>query len=106
MILHPFWRTIITDSESPDGIAPICPTHPLDRDLVTDCCPDPKIEVHDPILAGHIVTLLNDASSEHFVNLKDCSSLIPSSPHCAHYIDGDSECHWCRRPKWLPEGGL
>lgn len=100
-----FWRTIMTDSESPDGIAPICPTHPLDRDLVTDCCPEPQVEVHDTRLAAHMMTVLNDASAKYLGGLRNCPK-TEDRLHCEHYRDGDGPCCRCNAPNWLPEGGL
>ncbi|QQZ56892.1 hypothetical protein IFE09_27225 [Streptomyces microflavus] len=72
---HPQWRVIITDSESPDGIAPVCPKtqdtdglHVIadypggpiqDQDGVYDCCPWPQVETHSTLLASYVVALLN-----------------------------------------------
>ncbi|MGW4028200.1 hypothetical protein ACWEFL_02590 [Streptomyces sp. NPDC004838] len=67
----PTWRVIITDSESPDGIAPVCtapgslhmidsPDDPVrDEGGVYDCCPWPQIETWSVPLAAYLVALLN-----------------------------------------------
>lgn len=69
------WRVIITDSESPTGIALVCPsaTDPAGlhviadypggpiqaEDGVYDCCPWPQVETHFVALAAYLVALLN-----------------------------------------------
>lgn len=71
---RPMWRVIITDSESPTGIAPVC-TAKGDDDLhlwanfgdgiervedgVWDCCPDPQFDTYSTVLAAYLVELLN-----------------------------------------------
>jgi hypothetical protein len=57
----PQWRVVFTDSESPDGIAPVCedPGHdPTDGNFY-DCCPEPDIEVGSEAVAAYMVALLN-----------------------------------------------
>ncbi len=46
------WRVIITDTESPTGVAPVCGSSEHDREgegllsaWVLDCCPHPHIEL-------------------------------------------------------------
>lgn len=73
------WRVIITDSESPTGLAPVCsgdnsdalhmihdfPGGPKrDEDGVYDCCPWPQIETYSEAWATYLVELLN-ADAEH-----------------------------------------
>jgi hypothetical protein len=76
----PTWRLIITDSESPTGLAPVCtgersdalhmiddyPGGPQrDEDGVYDCCPWPQIETYSTVWAAYLVELLNaDAGEE------------------------------------------
>lgn len=71
---RPMWRIIITDSESPTGVAPVC-TAEGDADLhlwanfgngiervvdgVWDCCPDPQFDTYSTVLAAYLVELLN-----------------------------------------------
>lgn len=71
---RPMWRVIITDSESPTGIAPVC-TAEGDADLhlwanfgqglvrvddgVWDCCPTPQIDTFSTVFASYLVELLN-----------------------------------------------
>jgi hypothetical protein len=70
----PRWRLIITDSESPTGLAPVCtredgnalhmiddyPGGPQrDEDGVYDCCPWPQIETYSTVWAAYLVELLN-----------------------------------------------
>ncbi|MFJ2259516.1 hypothetical protein ACIOKD_14440 [Streptomyces sp. NPDC087844] len=77
---RPMWRTVITDSESPTGLAPVCtgersdalhmiddyPGGPQrDEDGVYDCCPYPQIETYSAVWAEYLAGLLNaDASDE------------------------------------------
>ncbi|NJP71935.1 hypothetical protein HCJ99_13840 [Streptomyces sp. C1-2] len=71
---RPKWRVIITDSESPTGIAPVCtgersdalhtiPDFPggpkRDDEGVYDCCPWPQIETGSTVMAAYLVELLN-----------------------------------------------
>jgi hypothetical protein len=71
---RPLWRVIVTDSESPSGVAPVCaaeqsealheivdyPGGPLRDDQgVYDCCPWPQFETYSPVLAAYLVELLN-----------------------------------------------
>lgn len=71
---RPAWRVIITDSESPTGVAPVCTAagdddeHKLvalgcgpfrDEEGVYDCCPTPQFETYSTILAPYLVELLN-----------------------------------------------
>lgn len=68
------WRVVITDSESPTGLAPVCsgdnsdalhmihdyPGGPKrDEDGVYDCCPWPQIETYSEAWATYLVELLN-----------------------------------------------
>ena len=71
---RPMWRVIVTDSESPTGIAPVCNAEG-DADLhlwadlgrgfarvddgVWDCCPTPQVETYSTVLAAYLVELLN-----------------------------------------------
>lgn len=77
---RPMWRTVITDSESPTGFAPVCsgersdalhmiddyPGGPQrDEDGVYDCCPYPQVDTYSTVWAEYLVGLLNaDASDE------------------------------------------
>lgn len=55
------WRTVITDSDSLDGIAPRCtsPDHPeddkLQQGVVYDCCDFRTIETHSAKIAAFFV---------------------------------------------------
>lgn len=75
---RPKWRVIITDSESPTGVAPVCagersdalhmiedyPGGPQrDEDGVYDCCPWPQFDTYSVDVAAYLVELLN-ADSE------------------------------------------
>ncbi|MGW3825719.1 hypothetical protein ACWEAF_26285 [Streptomyces sp. NPDC005071] len=77
--LHPKWRVVITDSESPTGIAVVCtgdrsdalhmiddfPGGPQrDDEGVYDCCPWPQIETYSTLIAAYLVELLNADSTE------------------------------------------
>lgn len=68
------WRVIITDTESPTGVAPAChtptsnalhmihdyPGGPIrDEDGVYDCCPWPQVETYSETFAAYVVALLN-----------------------------------------------
>ncbi|MGW6454992.1 hypothetical protein ACWF94_03555 [Streptomyces sp. NPDC055078] len=67
------WRVIFTDSESPDGIAPVCTAEPGNLHMITDypggpirnehgvydCCPWPHIETYAVPVAAYLVALLN-----------------------------------------------
>ncbi|MCX5562763.1 hypothetical protein [Streptomyces sp. NBC_00038] len=71
---RPMWRVIITDSESPTGVALVC-TAEGDDDLhlwanfgngiervvdgVWDCCPDTQFDTYSTVLAEYLVELLN-----------------------------------------------
>jgi hypothetical protein len=61
------WRVVITDSESADGIMPVCdsPEHPEDdreqQWSVYDCCDPYLIETYCEALAAFLVAALNDA---------------------------------------------
>ncbi|MBS2538846.1 hypothetical protein KGQ20_39480 [Catenulispora sp. NF23] len=60
------WRVVITDSESADGIMPVCasPEHPVDdrgqQWSVYDCCDPHLIETYCEALAAFLVAALND----------------------------------------------
>lgn len=71
---RPMWRVVITDSESPTGIAPVCTaegdrdehdevddgTGPMrDEHGVYGCCPTPWIDTFLPTTAAYLVELLN-----------------------------------------------
>ncbi|WP_370362409.1 hypothetical protein [Catenulispora sp. MAP12-49] len=64
------WRTVITDSESLDGIALVCtdPGHPDVIDGIPgasswmyDCCDPDVIETHDVAMAAFLIAALNEA---------------------------------------------
>jgi hypothetical protein len=76
---RPMWRVVITDSESPTGLAPVCtgessdalhmiddyPGGPTrDEDGVYDCCPWPQIETNSTAMAAYLVELLNADTRE------------------------------------------
>lgn len=76
---RPMWRVIITDSESPTGLAPVCagersnalhmiddyPGGPQrDEDGVYDCCPYPQIETYSTVWAEYLAGLLNAEASD------------------------------------------
>lgn len=72
---RPMWRVIITDSESPTGVALVCtaegaddehhliddgPDGPVrDDEGVYDCCPGTQFETYSIVLAAYLVELLN-----------------------------------------------
>lgn len=72
---RPMWRVIITDSESPTGVALVCTAEGVDdehavfvgatdepvRDEqgVYDCCPGTQFETYSTVLAAYLVELLN-----------------------------------------------
>lgn len=69
------WRVIVTDTEGPTGVAPVCPsastaTHYIpeadeqDETGVYDCCPGPHIECWAPLAASIIATSLTGAGAE------------------------------------------
>jgi hypothetical protein len=71
------WRTIITDSESKTGVAPVCesPEHIETARMaaltseeagadVFDCCPHPYIECWDETLAKTAASLLTSGDAE------------------------------------------
>jgi hypothetical protein len=57
----PQWRTVFSDSESGDSVAPVCedPDHEPTDGCAYDCCPEPVIEVGDERVAAYLVALLN-----------------------------------------------
>lgn len=63
------WRTVATDSERIDGIAPVCASDEhgrlddgaRDEHGTYDCCPWPVVECHSEALASHLVALLTGA---------------------------------------------
>jgi len=58
------WRTVYTDTENADGIAPVCldPDHPIDHDI-RDCCAGTDIETFSVKLADYMAALLTYAPS-------------------------------------------
>jgi len=68
------WRIIITDSEQPTGVAPICPrpdVHammhggpPTDDQVYDDCCAGPHLECWNPRAAQGVLAALNSACAE------------------------------------------
>ena len=58
------WRTVYTDTENADGIAPVCldPDHPIDHDI-RDCCTGTDIETFSVKLADYMAALLTYAPS-------------------------------------------
>ncbi|MER7280493.1 hypothetical protein ABT369_39250 [Dactylosporangium sp. NPDC000244] len=70
------WRTIITDSESLTGVAPVCdrqddPSGPhcgdtgrQITDWVFDCCPHPHIEVWNETTAATLAQVLTASEAE------------------------------------------
>lgn len=76
------WRVIDTDSESPSGVAPICPQQNTkggmhdrrqwDKDFPTefddqgvyDCCPGPHLECWSVPYAAQVAALLTEAGAE------------------------------------------
>jgi hypothetical protein len=73
----PWWRVVITDSESMTGVAPICVRQDergsphdhgdqrqmydlrFDATGVYDCCPEPHIETYSTSTAAFLVELMN-----------------------------------------------
>lgn len=69
----PFWRVIMTDTEQPSGVAPICPEQgdvnkhstgdgygvEVDEQGVYDCCPGPHIECWSEDAATRLAAMLN-----------------------------------------------
>lgn len=104
---RPMWRVIITDSESPTGVAPVCTAEPdgdrhtiadypggpiRDEQGVYDCCPDPQFDTYSTIIAEYLVELLNADTGE-----KDTRG---HQPH-----EGEST-HQPPRPHALPEASF
>lgn len=71
------WRTILTDSESLTGVAPVCPDQddpakhtpgfdgdPAVADGVYDCCPHPHIECWSKRRATAVAQALTEAEAE------------------------------------------
>lgn len=60
------WRVIMTDSESPTGIAPVCETKHQDDDRigVYDCCPGPHIECWSEGIASTMAVALTVAEAK------------------------------------------
>lgn len=65
------WRTIMTDSESMSGVAPVCETvHELDLNgepaaaWVYDCCPWPQLELWSEVDAARVAEILNAAEAK------------------------------------------
>lgn len=73
------WRMIITDTERPTGVAPVCPDEEnpgSDHNLGTvespdysrldvfDCCPHPHIECWNEDVAREVCIGLTDANAE------------------------------------------
>ncbi len=67
------WRTIVTDSESLTGVAPVCESdhtpHSPDGDApllnwVFDCCPHPHIETWNEAVAAQVAEKLTQAEAE------------------------------------------
>ena len=73
------WRVIITDTETPSGVAPICPgsatlgpanphwndqTRYLDLMGVWDCCPGPHLQCINESDAVMLATMLNSLEVE------------------------------------------
>lgn len=72
---RPMWRVVITDSESPTGVALVCtadgvddehhviadyPGGPIRDDAgVYDCCPSTQFETYSTVVAAYLVELLN-----------------------------------------------
>jgi hypothetical protein len=66
------WRVIITDTESPTGIAPVCEDEEHAKlaesngmesggpDWVFSCCPHPQIELHDELFADELAERLSE----------------------------------------------
>lgn len=56
------WRVIVTDTESPTGVAPECPDvanhQDGDRAGVYDCCPGPHLELWNSPRAVEVAVLL------------------------------------------------
>lgn len=91
------WRAIITDSESPTGVALACtsgsnlhiiPDHPggpiRDEDGVYDCCPDIQFDTYSVSLAAYLVGLLNaDAACIAKACLGCDSPARAGSPWCS-----------------------
>ena len=106
---RPLWRVIITDSESPTGVAPVCTAEGDDdlhlwadlghgfgrvNDGVWDCCPDPQFDTYSTTLAAYLVELLNaDTEAEE----KDTRGHQPQ--------EGEST-HQPPRPHALPESSF
>lgn len=56
------WRVVITDTDGPTGVAPVCVNH--DDAWVLDCCPGPHIECWLDRRAEAIASALTDTEAE------------------------------------------
>lgn len=98
------WRVIITDSESPTGVALTCtsgsdlhvlpyyPGGPIrDEDGVYDCCPDTQFETYSTSLAAYLVALLNSDAriAECRLDIETALGTYPCRSPAGH--DGDCD---------------
>jgi len=69
------WRVIVTDTERPSGVAPVCPavasgghlipdSEGTDETGVYDCCPGPHIECWSESTANEVSKVLTAAEAE------------------------------------------
>jgi len=68
------WRVILTDSEGPTGVAPVCPKpdvhammhggSPDDLQIYDECCAGPHIECWTPSNAEDVRVRLDRADAE------------------------------------------
>lgn len=114
----PRWRTVITDSESPTGVAPVCtgeqsdalhvihdyPGGPIrDEDGVYDCCPWPQFDTYSADTAAYLVALLNaDAEGQAATASEAPPATAPELPvwlgtpvTCPHCDCEQTHCNTC-----------
>lgn len=73
------WRVIMTDTEGPTGVAPVCPDQgdytkhstgdgcmkePADTSGVYDCCPQPYIETWNETTAATLAQVLTASEAQ------------------------------------------
>lgn len=102
----PTWRVIMTDSESPTGLAPVCtgersdalhmihdyPGGPIrDEQGVYDCCPWPQIETYSTVWAAYLAELLNADAEEKPTAEAPTAELLPKADVVAWLVKKSRE---------------
>lgn len=126
------WRVVMTDSESPDGIARVCldPAHPDGVDgfddggfFVRECCDPHVVETHSEPLARFLVAALNgipalsdgDGFAWHTIRLfigphpldpVDCGLVETTHPAQCGFLPPGAACWFEHTPfrRWWPAG--